>query len=267
MEHRDRLIQPPVAVLIGDELVCEIAEVLLVDAVVRVEVRDDDLRGIEAEARELAIQPSAAVSHRARLADDHTRLEWIQDVEEVAELRPEDVAQLGHVLAALEVRLAGDDGHHPHVARVVRVGQGLDGLIELLVWLGVCRDEGDVPDLARIRERLAQADKPREAALLVHQPVQLAPPAVCSRLVSGGIEFRDPDADALDQTRKLVMSALRIREREGSLAPIDRDDAADARERDGDADRQDDRPVHPVEVEADHEHAKNRRPANGQRNH
>ena len=70
------------------------------------------------------------------------------------ELRAEDLAQLGHVLTTLEVGLASDDGDHPHVDRIVGVGQCLDGLVELFVWLRVSRNQRHVPDLPRVRDRL-----------------------------------------------------------------------------------------------------------------
>ncbi len=48
VEHRNRLVQAPIAVAIRHELVGEVAEVLLVDAVVGIQVRHDHMLGIEA---------------------------------------------------------------------------------------------------------------------------------------------------------------------------------------------------------------------------
>ena len=208
MEHRNRLVEPPEAVGIGDELVGQVAEVLLVDAVVRVQVRHDHLRGIEAQARQLPVQPPAAVRHRARLADDDARLERIEDVEEVPEPRPEDLAQLGDVLATLDVRLAGDDRDHPPVARVVGVGERLDRLVELLVRLRVGRDEGDVPELARIRQRvsLAAISRARLRRSSTSRRSSRRPPRAASLLPaasSSAIRTLDP----LDQVRQLVEAA------------------------------------------------------------
>ncbi len=173
-------------------LMREIAEVLAVDPVVRVEVRDDDLPRIEAKTRQLLVEPAAAVRHRARLADHHSGLERIEDVEEVAELRPEELTQLGHVLAALEIRLAGDDRDHPHVFGIVRLGERFDRLVELLVRLGVGGNERHMPELVRIRQLLVQGHDSLEAALLLDQPVELPPAASRRELVARRVELGDP---------------------------------------------------------------------------
>ena len=83
--------------------------------------------------------------HGARLADHHTRLKRVEDMEEVQELGTEHFTKLGHVLAALQIGLSGDDGNHSQVARIVGIRESLDRLVQLLVWLRVCRDQSDVP--------------------------------------------------------------------------------------------------------------------------
>src|SRR6266536_3433371 len=103
MEHRDRLEEPPEAVRIGEERVGQIAEILGVDTVVRVEISDDDLGRVEAEAYEPPEQPAPAVRHRRALADHDARLEGVQDMEEVEELVAEQPAKPGDVLSPLEV--------------------------------------------------------------------------------------------------------------------------------------------------------------------
>ena len=177
----------------------------------------------------------------------------------------EDLAQLGHVLAALQIRLAGDDRDHPQVARVVRLGQGLDRLVELLVGLGVGRDEGHVPELARIRDRLPECDQAFQVALLVDEPAKLAPSAVSCQLVPGSLHLGRPDTDTLDQVGQFFKALLGIGEGERALSPVHGDDAADAPEGDGYADGQDHRAVQPVEVEAQDEDAQDLRPSQGER--
>ena len=269
VEHRDRLVQPVVAVGIGHERIRQVAEVLPVDTVVRVQIRDDHLVGIEAQPGKLPVQPPSAIGHRARLANHDPRLERIEDVEEVAETRPEDLPQPDHVLAALEVGLAGDDRDHLEVARKVGLGQCLDGLVQLFIGLGVCRNQGDVPDLAWVRQRLSRGGQPQHAAQVASfgdEPPLLPLPASRGQLVARSAQLRDTPIDELDQAWQLVVTGLWIRQRESALPPIDRHDPAHPAERDAHADSQLSRAVQPVAVEAQDEPAHDLRIAQRQRN-
>ena len=129
----------------------------------------------------------------------------------MAEARPEDLAQFGHVLATLQVRLTGDDGHHPHVPGIVGIGQGLDRLIQLLVRLRVRRDQGHVPELARIRDRLPERDQALQVALLAQQAFELAPAAVCRHLVPRRLKLLHADSNAFDDAGQVIQARLRVR--------------------------------------------------------
>jgi hypothetical protein len=111
VEHGRRLVQPVVAVGICREAVRQVREVLSVDAVIGVEVRDNDPGGVVAKTNQLRVQPAAEVGHRARLTHDHPGLERIEDVEEVREVVAKDLASPRHVLPPGQVSLARDDGH------------------------------------------------------------------------------------------------------------------------------------------------------------
>jgi hypothetical protein len=186
-------------------------------------------------------------------------------VEEVLELTAEDLAQPGHVLPALKVRLASDDGHHAHVARVVGGGQGLDGLVELLVGLGVGGDQRHVPDLPRVRDRLAASDQTLELALLIDQPAQLAAPAGGRGLISRPAQLGGSQGDRGHQAGQAGQAGLRIGQGEGPLAPVDGHHPAQPPERDQDADRQHGRPVEPEAVEGQHKDADDPREAERER--
>src|SRR5450759_3086079 len=253
VKHRDRLVQPPEAVAVGHELVRQVAEVLLVHPVIRVQVRDHDLLAIEAETRQLAVQPPPAVGHCARLAYDHAGLKRVQDVEEVAERRAKRLAQFGHVLATLKIRLTGDDRDHPQVSREVGIRQRLDSLIELLVRLRIGWDEGDVPELTRVRDRLLEGKQPLHAALLPDQAQYLATSALGGQLVAGSLQFSRAQLDARDQVGQLIVASLGVGQREGPLPPVDRQHAPNPPERYANADGQHDGAVQPVKVEAENE--------------
>ena len=222
VEHRDRLVEPPEPVGIGQERPRQVAEVLRMDPVVRVEVGHDDLRRLEPQPHQLPVEPAAAVGHRRGLADDDPGLERIEDVEEVEEPVAEQLPQPGDVLAALRVRLAGDDRDHLPLARPVGLGQGADRLVQLLVRLGVGRDQRDVPQPVRVRERLATpGQQPFDRLALLAQPHQrraarrrrraalrrrAARPRAPRPRESGG---RAPPADAAGRPARTSASASR----------------------------------------------------------
>ena len=188
-------------------------------------------------------------------------------MEEVEERRAEGFTELCHILAALEIRLAGDDRDHPQVARVVCIRQRLDGLVQLLVRLGVCRDEGNVPELTGIRDRLLQGKQPLQAALLSDEAQNLAPSALGGQLVAGSVQFSGANLDALDQVGQLATASLRVGQRKGPLPPVDREHASNPPERHCNTDGQNHGPVEPVEVEAQNEDAEEYRIEDRERDH
>ena len=179
---------------------------------------------VEAEARQLAIQPAAAVRHRARLADDHARLERIEDVEEVAELGRRTISRslatfsrplmsVSRVMIAT-MRMS---------TRVVRVRKRLDVSYSFSygsVYVGM---SATCQSWRGSGNRLVQArpGAPGVASRRRDGRSSRRPPRAAS-LLPGGIEFGfTRRRTAVDQPGQLVEPAARIRQREGPLPPVD----------------------------------------------
>ena len=101
------------------------------------------------------------------------------------ELVAEDLAQPGDVLAAGRVRLAGDDRDHLPLTRPVRLGERADRLVQLLVRLGVGRDERHVaepvrdPGSASARRASSRASSCRSPSSRASSRRPPSPPAGC----------------------------------------------------------------------------------------
>ncbi len=122
------------------------------DAVVGVQVGDEDARRVHpALAHEQPIQVATTERHGAALADHDPRLERVEDVEELAEGRPELVAQDRDVGPAGLILLASDDRNELPLAGPRRGRQGRDRLAQLVERLGVGGDERQVHVVRRIR--------------------------------------------------------------------------------------------------------------------
>jgi len=237
------------------------------DAVVRVEVGDDDLAGIEAQAVELPKEPPPAIGHRAALADHVARLERIEDVEEVEEAAAEDLSQAGHVLTTGRVRLAGDDRDHPPAGRPVGLGQGPDGLEQLLVRLGVGRDQGHVPEAIRVRHRVAPpGEEPEEVLALGAQAAQLAPSTFGGFVLSGSGELLDPPGDRRRAAFDEGDAPGHVAKGEGPGPPVDIHGPPDLDRCHGHAAGQHRRLVEPVDVEGQDEPGHDLGPAERERN-
>ena len=126
------------------------AKVLGVNAVVGVEVGDQDLAQVEALLGEDPHHPATAPVHSRRLADDDARLEGIFDVIEAAQAVSELLLQPGYVLPAGLVGLACDDADQLQLVGVVGIHDRLHRPLEDVVRLGVGRNHAEVQQLKRI---------------------------------------------------------------------------------------------------------------------
>ena len=150
VEERHRLPDRVVPERLPDVVPADPREVLRMDAVVGVEVGDQDLGEVEALLVEHAHHPAPAPVHRRRLPDHDARLERVFDVIEAAEPRPELLLQTSDVLPSGLVGLAGDDPDHLQLVRIVGVDDRLDRALEHVVRLGVGRDDRQVDVLQRV---------------------------------------------------------------------------------------------------------------------
>src|ERR1035437_4621202 len=76
--------------------------------------------------------------------------------------------------------------------RVVRIGESLARLVELLVRLRIGRDKCHMPELARIWERLVEVDQPLQVSLLFDEPAKLATPTFGSQLAARCLQLGNP---------------------------------------------------------------------------
>ena len=125
-------------------------EVLGVDAVVRIKVRDQDLVEPVAFLGQHPHHPAPAPVHGGGLADHDPRLQRILDVVEALQPAAELLLEPGHVLPSGLVGLPSDDPDHGQLGRVVRIDDRLDRALEHVVWLGVRRDDAQVVVLQRV---------------------------------------------------------------------------------------------------------------------
>ena len=182
------------------------------DAVVRVEVGDDDVDGVVAKPDDLAVQPAPAIGHRRALADDDAGLERVEDVEEVDEPVGEEVVQPGHVLATLEVGLTVEPA---------RVGQ----------------------------RRAASCEEADQVAPLALEPVELATTTGGGQPLAAPAKLGDPVPDERLQAVDLGQPRPGVGQRERSRPPVRRGRLADPAEGHTHAAGHHDGLVEPVEVE------------------
>ena len=125
-------------------------EVLLVDAIVGIEVGEQDSAQVVAGFSEDPDHPSTTPVHGRRLADHNAGLERVLDVIKAAQPVPEFLLESGDVLPAGLVGFAGDDADELQLVRVICVDDRLHRPFEHVVGLGVGRDHAQVEVLERV---------------------------------------------------------------------------------------------------------------------
>jgi hypothetical protein len=101
------------------ELCAQVREILRVQAVIRVEVRDDRRGGVEPHLVARLTQHRPPVGHCCRFSKDHAGQQRIDNVEEESELRAELFAKTAHILDTTVIGFTGDDGADTQLRRVV----------------------------------------------------------------------------------------------------------------------------------------------------
>ena len=141
------------------------------DAIVRIQVGDQDLAQVETLLGQHTHHPPTAPVHRRRLADHDSGLQRILDVVEAAQPARELLLEPRDVLPPWEVGLPGDDPDHLQVGWIVGIHDCLHCPLEHVIRLRVRRDHAEVRVLQRIVQAvLTLLDAEPQPVLLHVQP-------------------------------------------------------------------------------------------------